>query len=68
MTSWRDRLGKTTQVLLLLLLGFNLGRYSESFSGRTSAWVALVSCIVGLVLILIILLRDIWRGYRQQEP
>jgi hypothetical protein len=68
MTSWRERLGKTTQLLLLVLLGFNLGRYSESFSGRTSAWVALVSCIFGLLLILLILLQDIWRGYGQQEP
>jgi hypothetical protein len=63
MTSWHERLGKTAQLFLLVLLGFNLGRYSESFSGRTWAWVALVTCIFALVLMLVILLRDIWRGY-----
>jgi hypothetical protein len=43
------------------LAGFNLGRYSNKFSGTTSAWVALISCIALLVIgyaHLVILLRN----------
>jgi hypothetical protein len=67
MTTWHQRLGKSAQVFLLFLLGFNLGRYSENFSGRTAAWVALVTSIVGVLLILLLFLREIWQGYGQAE-
>ena len=62
MKPWNYRLGKTAQILLILNFGFILGRYSESFSGRTSAWLALIACVLGLVTILFMLIWDVWQS------
>jgi hypothetical protein len=62
MKPWNQRLGKVAQVLLLVLTGFNLGRYAEVFSGNTWAWVALILNLFLLAWLLFFLVREAWQS------
>jgi len=55
---------KPIYILLVALSAFNLGRYSEHFSGSGWAWLALV----GNVLLLLWLLFSLVSDYRKTRP
>ena len=62
MVNWRKPMLKTNTVLMVALCAFALGGYSVEFSGRTSAWVALVLALVGLVVGSGSLISGFWRA------
>jgi hypothetical protein len=53
---------KTMLVLLVAITALNLGRYSMEFSGRWSAWTAVIAAGVALVGCLSLLIRDFWKS------
>ena len=56
-----QRLGKVALILLVPLAAFQLGRYSESFSGTALAWAVVAGNILLLVLLLFVPIRDAWK-------
>ncbi len=57
-----QRIGEVAQVLLAPIAAFQLGAYSEHFSGSRWAWIALVGYCVLLVLTLYKLIRQTWKS------
>ena len=60
----RLAVSKVAQLGLLVITGFNLGRYSVEFSGGSTAWFALTANVVVLVLTLFMLIREFWISRR----
>jgi hypothetical protein len=53
-----QRIGEVAQILLVPMAAFQLGVYSQSFSGSAWAWIALVGYCVLLALLLLKLIYD----------
>jgi hypothetical protein len=52
---------KTSQIAMVLVLGFMLGQYSVEFSGSALAWIALVLDLIALPTMLFLLIREYWK-------
>jgi hypothetical protein len=55
------RVQKASRILLIVILAMQLGRYTVYFSGTPTAWTALAVNAAGLLVMLLIVLREIWK-------
>jgi len=62
MKSINQRVGSVAQVLIGFLAAFQLGRYSEAFSGRSWAWIALILNLLLLGWVLLTLVKAAWKS------
>jgi len=58
---WRQRVLRINLILCVAMSSFQLGRLSESFSGRPAAWAT-------LILAILVILLAIWHSWRWPHP
>jgi hypothetical protein len=56
------RWAKTLQILMVAICGLGVGTYLGDFSGRATAWAALICFSLALVAGLYQLISDVWRA------